>query len=187
MSLTRVVVAPRFRALGAVALALSALVLVVLTGTLGTARVTSPSMAPGYDVGTHLLTTRWATGDLVRGDVVVFDVPTSWRRAAADSGADLSSGRMVKRVVGIGGDHVVCCAPGGHLVVNGEVIEEPYLATPSEEMLNPTYDVVVPPGHLWLLGDNRRRSFDSRAIEVRSRGAGAVPLTAVRARVLGGF
>jgi signal peptidase I len=168
--------------------ACAGLVAVVLaTGAMGTASVVSPSMAPSYDVGSKLLTTRVGAGDPARGDVVVFTVPDSWQEAAAVSDADLTSGLMVKRVVAIGGDHVVCCALGGHLVVNDEVLDEPYLAAPPENMSNPTYDVTVPAGHLWLLGDNRRRSFDSRAMHARDPDAGFVPVDAVRALVLGGF
>lgn len=160
---------------------------VLATGTLGTASVTSPSMAPAYDVGSTLVTTRVGATRPARGDVVVVEVPDAWRDAAADSDADLTSGLMVKRVIAVGGDHVVCCAPGGHLVVDDEVLDEPYLAAPPETMSNPTYDVTVPAGHLWLLGDNRRRSFDSRAMHARDPGAGFVPTDAVRARVLDGF
>ena len=162
-------------------------VVVVATGTVGTASVVSPSMAPAYDVGSKLLTTSVGSADPERGDVVVFEVPDSWRDAAADSGADLTSGLMVKRVVAVGGDHVVCCAPGGLLVVNDEVLDEGYLAALPGSMSNPTYEVTVPADHLWLLGDNRRRSFDSRAMHVRDPDAGFVPVDAVRALVLRGF
>ncbi|WP_198020175.1 signal peptidase I [Nocardioides sp. J54] len=160
---------------------------VFLTGVLGTASVVSASMAPSYDVGSTLLTTSVRAGEVERGDVVVFEVPRSWRDGAAASDFDLAAGLMVKRVVGTGGDRVVCCAPGGLLVVNGEVLDEGYLAAPPDSFTNPTYEVVVPPGHLWLLGDNRRRSFDSRAMQVRSPGAGFVPVDAVRARVIGAW
>lgn len=168
--------------------ALAGLAAVVLTtGAVGTASVVSPSMAPSYDVGSRLLTTRVGSADPEPGDVVVFAVPDSWRDAAADSGADLTSGLMVKRVIAVGGDHVICCAPGGLLVVNDEVLDEDYLAAPPESMSNPTYDVTVPADHLWLLGDNRRRSFDSRAMHAREPDAGFVPTDAVRALVLSGF
>ncbi|GAA1549576.1 signal peptidase I [Nocardioides humi] len=157
------------------------------TGTVGVAHVVSVSMAPSYDVGSTLLTTRVGSADPRRGDVVVFEVPASWRAAADESGADLTSGLMVKRVLAVGGDHVVCCAPGGLVVVNDAVVEEPYLASRPESTSNATYDVTIPAGHLWLVGDNRRRSFDSRAMHVRDPGAGFVPVAAVRALVLRGF
>ncbi|MBM7516682.1 signal peptidase I [Nocardioides nitrophenolicus] len=176
-------VRPALVALTAVALALTALG----TGAVGTASVVSASMAPTYGVGGTLLTTTVGVGEPGRGDVVVFAVPASWRSAARESGVELETGLMVKRVVGRGGDRVVCCAPGGRLVVNGEVLDEGYLARRPQDVTNPTYDVTVPAGHLWLLGDNRRHSFDSRAMQVREPGAGFVPVSAVRARVLGGF
>ena len=168
--------------------ALAGLAAVVLTtGAVGTASVVSPSMAPAYDVGSRLLTTSVGSADPEPGDVVVFAVPDSWRTAATESGADLTSGLMVKRVIAVGGDHVVCCAPGGLLVVNDEVLDEDYLAAPPDTMSNPTYDVTVPADHLWLLGDNRRRSFDSRAMHARDSDDGFVPRDAVRAQVLSGF
>lgn len=177
------------RALVAATAVVTALVVAVtfLGGFLGTAAVVSASMAPSYDTGATLLTTKVGASSVDRGDVVVFDVPDSWRDAAATSGVDLASGRMVKRVIGRGGDRVVCCAPGGLLTVNGEVLVEDYLAADPASVANPTYDVTVPSGHLWLLGDNRLHSFDSRAMQVRSSGAGFVPVGSVRARVLGSW
>lgn len=180
---------PRLLATAAVAaLSVAGLAAAALaTGTLGTATVVSASMAPAHEVGSHLVTTRVGAGDPGRGDVIVFSVPEAWQEAAADSGADLTSGLMVKRVIGVGGDRIVCCAPGGRLVVNDEVLDEPYLASPPEDITNPTYDVTVPDDHLWVLGDNRRRSFDSRAMHARDRDAGFVPTSAVRGRVLGDY
>ncbi|MFO6453244.1 MULTISPECIES: signal peptidase I [unclassified Aeromicrobium] len=163
-----------------------------LTGLLGHATVTSPSMAPTHEVGSTLLTTSLGTRHLDRGDVVVFDVPRSWREAdRARSGAAGGEGgretAMVKRVLGLPGDRVTCCAPGGLLMRNGRVVDEPYLAEPPIDVSNVAYDVTVPPGHLWVLGDNRRRSFDSRAMQARGGQSGLLPLSAVRARVLLGW
>ncbi|MBU6144575.1 MAG: signal peptidase I, partial [Acidobacteria bacterium] len=68
---------------------------------------------------------------------------------------------LVKRVIGVGGDHVVCCDANNRITINGEPIIEPYVAQGS----NPSdteFDVVVPKDSIWVLGDNRGNSEDSR-------------------------
>lgn len=118
-----------------------------------------------------------------RGDVVVFRDPGGWLPdapqpassplvAAGDwlltlvglSASD-SKDHLIKRVVGVAGDHVVCCNAIGQITVNDVPIDEtPYLnlrpdqRAPQEVL----FDVVVPEGALWVLGDNRDASRDSR-------------------------
>lgn len=113
-----------------------------------------------------------------RGDIVVFKDTKGWLPPAEEQPAglqtwinealtfiglipDSSQQHLVKRVIGLGGDHVVCCDAEGRVTVNGEPIEEPYLypgAVPSEA----EFDVVVPEGMLWVMGDHRNASSDSR-------------------------
>jgi signal peptidase I len=114
-----------------------------------------------------------------RGDVVVFKDPGGWLgpvstkpqtpfEAASDwflsafgVTAPDSSQHLVKRVIGIGGDHIVCCSANGKLIINGKEITEPYLdkgVKPSEKK----FDVTVPEGSIWVMGDNRGNSEDSR-------------------------
>jgi signal peptidase I len=98
-----------------------------------------------------------------RGDVVVFTMP-SW-----------SDGRrepFVKRVVAIAGDKIACCTDG-KVVLNSVPLSEPYLA-PSSGSQAGFGPVTVPPGRLWVMGDNRDQSADSRL-----SGHDTVPATAV--------
>ncbi|MEV4774671.1 signal peptidase I [Microbacterium sp. LWH12-1.2] len=141
------------------------------------------------------LTPRWT--DYERGDIVVFKDPGGWLAAQPQTPArpplveavdwvltfvGLSTSdaqdHLVKRVIGLPGDHVVCCNALGQITVNGAPIDElDYLNLPQGDTAasNETFDVVVPDDSLWLLGDNRDRSRDSRAHQELPSG-GFVPL-----------
>ncbi|WP_285582111.1 signal peptidase I [Actinoallomurus iriomotensis] len=98
-----------------------------------------------------------------RGDVVVFTMP-SWTPDGRGTQP------FVKRVVAIAGDRIGCCS-GGRITLNGTPLAEPYLAPDTSETAFGT--VAIPPGQMWLMGDNRAYSADSRA------GHGPVPASAV--------
>src|SRR3954447_676774 len=142
-------------------------VLVVLVALLATARwfvaeplhVVTGSMAPTVHTGSHVLVWKLSGGPQ-RGDVVALDV---------EDGPP-----YVKRVVAVGGDEVAIV--DGRLVVNGRTVREPY-ADP--RLIDSVYfgPVTVPRKKVFVLGDNRRRSRDSRVF-------GAVPVRKVEGRVV---
>ncbi|MEU8260584.1 signal peptidase I [Micromonospora sp. NPDC048999] len=88
-----------------------------------------------------------------RGEVIVFKAPTSW--SGNPSGED-----FIKRVIGVGGDHVVCCDPQGRLIINGKPIDEPFIY-PGNKPADQDFDITVPQGRLWVMGDHRQASGDS--------------------------
>ncbi|SCL51662.1 signal peptidase I [Micromonospora citrea] len=87
-----------------------------------------------------------------RGEVIVFKAPLEW--SSNPDGED-----FIKRVIGVGGDHVVCCDPQERLVINGKPLDEPYIF-PGDKTAE-EFDITVPKGRLWVMGDHREASGDS--------------------------
>jgi signal peptidase I len=144
--------------------------------------VPSVAMEHTINVGDTVLvnTLAYIRGAPRRGEVVLFKAPQAWR-------SDPAEVRFIKRVVGTGGDHVVCCDPQHRLLLNGRPLDEPYLyqdAGGSDPQNTETFDIVVPDGRLWVLGDHRSSSGDSltQFERVRDIVVATIPVDAVVGR-----
>ncbi|WP_434318855.1 signal peptidase I [Leifsonia sp. P73] len=138
---------------------------------------------------------------LSRGDVVVFKDPGGWLPAAAPKtgnpiqqgvgavldfvglGASDSDQHLVKRLIGLPGDHITCCNALGQMSVNGVPLKEPYVLLPAgqQAVSAKPFDVTVPAGKVWVMGDNRYNSADSR-YHMDDPTKGFVPLSDVVGR-----
>jgi len=156
--------------------------------------IPSSSMEDTLQEGDRILVTKWRPGplELRRGDVVVFKDPGNWLNGVvqpeptglAKISNDVltftgllpedSGEHLVKRVVGLPGDTVVCCDADGYLTVNDQRVVEPYLK-PGVEPSTTEFSILVPDGYLWVMGDNRPNSADSRA-HTGEPGGGTIPL-----------
>jgi signal peptidase I len=140
--------------------------------------------------------------DLKRGDIVVFKDPGGWLDPTAPTHRSAVGGavhdgltwigllpndaddHLIKRVIGLPGDHVVCCTAQGLITVNGVAITEPYIYpgnAPSEKDFN----ITVPAGKIWVMGDHRDISRDSRFNDPSGNGTdGSVPIKLVVGRAV---
>jgi signal peptidase I len=159
--------------------------------------IPSPSMENTLIRGDRVLVSKLTPGpfDLRRGDIVVFADPGNWltpierepegpirdgiRSTLTFVGllpAD-SDEHLIKRLIGLPGDTVACCDAEGRLTINGTAIEEPYVYAGNEpsEM---KFSITVPAGRIWVMGDHREVSQDSR-FHQDEVGGGAVPISDV--------
>jgi signal peptidase I len=99
-----------------------------------------------------------------RGEVIVFEAPANWRSGVADED-------FIKRVIGTPGDHLVCCDDQQRITVNGYPLDEKYIYTSDDGVTDSAseqpFDIVVPKGRYWMMGDHRSHSSDSRERYVR--------------------
>jgi signal peptidase I len=142
--------------------------------------------------------------DLARGDVVVFQDPDHWLgdlptskdepgiRGALHRGLqfigllpDDSDDHLIKRVIGLPGDQVVCCDKAGAITVNGVAVTETYVKqgdTPSGG--RPPFSITVPAGRVWVMGDHRSDSSDSRFHDDGTGATGSVPIQDITGRAV---
>jgi signal peptidase I len=134
--------------LGITVLALvSGVITVITTGKAFTEP--STSMANTIRPGEVVVVAR--TTQVHRGDVIV------------EQQTSPALGNYVRRVIGLPGDHVACCDARGRITVNGKPLNESYVY-PGDMPSEVRFKVTVPNGHLWLLGDHRSVSYDSREL-----------------------
>jgi signal peptidase I len=135
--------------------------------------------------------------DVARGDVVVFSGQGSWGPDAPPPpgnpfirlwddltnliGVTAPGTDYIKRVIGLPGDHVVCCDAQGRVTVNGVPLSEQSYIHPGDVPSSIPFDAVVPAGHLWVMGDNRADSDDSR-YRTTDPGGGSIPESEVVGR-----
>ena len=160
--------------------------------------IPSGSMEQTLRVGDRVLVNKlvYRTRGVHRGEVVVFNGLDSFtpeiqtqpagnavQKAARWFSGLVGFGRLgerdfIKRVIGVPGDTVQCCDPQGRVTVNGVPLDEPYVYEDNHEPFGP---VTVPKDRLWVMGDHRSQSSDSRA-HLGSPGGGTVPESKVIGR-----
>ena len=155
--------------------------------------IPSASMENTLKIGDRVLVNKivYHTRDIARGDTVVFSGLDSWdpevnystptnpisKALHAIGGAfGLVPGEKdyIKRVIGVPGDRVRCCDAQGRITVNGTPIKESSYLYPGNKPSGQTFSVNVPPGRLWVMGDHRDVSYDSRG-HLGDRGSGTIP------------
>ncbi|MEU1409587.1 signal peptidase I [Streptomyces sp. NPDC005728] len=168
--------------------------------------IPSGSMEQTIRIGDRVLVdkfTPWLGSEPQRGDVVVFRDPGGWLAGEqtarkhdpivikqfkegltfigllpSDNETDL-----IKRVIGVGGDHVKCCDPQGRVTVNAVPLNEKGYLYPGNAPSDTRFDVIVPKGRLWVMGDHRDNSADSRAHQNTAYG-GTVSVNSVVGRAV---
>ncbi len=161
--------------------------------------VPSSSMENTLQIQDRILVSKLTTqlGGVHRGEVIVFTDPGSWLPEAAPVGGAAGALRsalmwvgllpsdtgedLVKRVIGVGGDHIVCCDAKQRIVLNGVALDETYIK-PGGGTAQVRFDVTVPADRFFVMGDNRGDSSDSRFhLEVEQ---GTVPRANIVGRVV---
>lgn len=171
--------------------------------------IPSPSMENTLDVGDKVLVNKlvYHFRSIQPGDVVVFNGAGSWNalppasKASSDPLVRLYDAAIVplfrsitglfgtapgqqdyiKRVIGVPGDHIACCTAAGLITVNGVPLREKSYLYPGNLPSTSHFSITVPPGRLWVMGDHRFVSYDSRG-HISFPGGGTVPESQVVGR-----
>jgi signal peptidase I len=178
--------------------------LIVKTWLMQAFYIPSESMETTLMVGDRVIVNKLVPSPVSvrRGDVIVFEDPDHWLPAPipverspitrALNGALTFVGllpsdegnHLIKRVIGLPGDKVACCDASKRLLVNGVPLNEPYLFpgdVPSQEL----FTITVPREKVWVMGDHRSNSADSRPHDENSGGIkGSVPESLIVGRAI---
>jgi len=179
------------RELLTIVLAAAVLTLLVKAFVVQVYRIPTGSMENTLAVGDRVLVNKvvYHFRGIARGDIVVFSGQDSWGPDAPPPSGDpvvrlfddVLSGLglrddqtyYIKRVIGLPGDHVACCDARGRVTVNGAPLSEGSYVYPGNPPSS-TFSEIVPAGHLWVMGDHRSDSEDSRFYP-DAPGGGAIP------------
>jgi signal peptidase I len=171
------------------------LALVIKTFFVQAFYIPSGSMRETLQVNDRILVQKvsYWFGDVERGDIVVFDDRAGWLgqegvetsenlvvRGLAKIGLYPTGGHLVKRVIGVGGDTVECA--DGKVVVNGVALDEDSYVTLAKQACTGAWVVDVPEGRIWVMGDNRNHSADSR-VHLNEVNKGTIPVDDVVGKV----
>ncbi len=163
--------------------------------------IPSGSMENTLQIGDRVLVSRsdYRFSAVQRGDIVVFDGSGIFTRTVPEGPGGVQGalhwlgeslgladppGRIfVKRVIGLPGDTVQCCDGSGRITVNGVPIDEQSYLYPGDRPSELAFSVAVPPGAVWVMGDHRSVSADSRA-HLGDPGGGMVPVDRILGRAV---
>jgi signal peptidase I len=175
------------------------LALVIKTFAIQAFYIPSGSMQNTLAIGDRILINKvvYHFRGIARGDIVVFNGDGSWDTAPAPGssnifsafvgdieeifGANQASDVYIKRVIGLPGDHVACCNAQGQVTVNGVALSESSYLYPGNAPSTTRFNITVSAGRLWVMGDHRMISYDSRG-HMGDPGGGTIPESAVMGR-----
>jgi signal peptidase I len=177
--------------------------LVIKTYVVQAFYIPSSSMENTLDIGDKVLVNKliYHFRSIDRGDVIVFNGEGSWDPPTAPQSSDpivrlasefghavvglfgISPGvhDYIKRVIGVPGDHVACCDAQGRVTVNGVPLSEKSYLYPGNPPSMTKFHITVPAGRLWVMGDHRNVSYDSRG-HIGDPGGGTIPESQVVGR-----
>lgn len=137
-------------------------VLLVRLLLIGCYTIPSRSMESTIEPGDRVLTTKLTPKifGLKRGDIVVFHDPANW--LAGETGRAANDDYLIKRLIGLPGDTVECKGAGRPITVNGVAIDESAYIKDGVQPSSFPFKVTVSAGHVFVMGDNRSNSADSR-------------------------
>ena len=167
------------------------LALVIKTFVVQAFFIPSSSMENTLDIGDKVLVNKMVYDfrSIHRGDIVVFNGEGSWDPVTSQTvpplerlwnaiiglfGTAPGVHDYIKRVIGLPGDHVACCDAQGRITVNGVPLNEKSYLYPGNAPSTVRFNVTVPPGRLWVMGDHRNVSYDSRGHQ-QDPGNGTIP------------